>query len=58
MQFSPWIEVAVRAAREAGGAVTGLDGSPYVAQTRSPLATNGLLHRQMMAVLAAGGRSR
>lgn len=55
--LNPW-DVAAGALMvlEAGGTITGMDGSPYVAHTRSPLATNGLLHQQMLALLAAGDR--
>jgi len=49
--LSPW-DVAAGALMvlEAGGAVTGMDGSPYTVHTRSPLATNGVLHPQVLAV--------
>ncbi|MDR5682404.1 MAG: inositol monophosphatase family protein [Armatimonadota bacterium] len=57
--LNPW-DVAAGALMvlEAGGTVTGIDGSPYVAGTRSPLATNGQLHRQMLALLSTGGPVR
>lgn len=50
--LNPW-DVAAGALMmaEAGGTVTGMDGSPYTAQTRSPLATNGVLHPQLLALL-------
>jgi myo-inositol-1(or 4)-monophosphatase len=49
--LNPW-DVAAGALMvlEAGGTVTGMDGSPYTAQTRSPLATNGRLHAQVLAL--------
>ncbi|GBD28380.1 Inositol-1-monophosphatase [bacterium HR31] len=52
--LNPW-DVAAGALMvlEAGGVVTGMDGSPYTADTRSPLATNGLLHPQLLALLRA-----
>lgn len=52
--LNPW-DVAAGALMvlEAGGVVTGMDGSPYTADTRSPLATNGVLHPQLLALLQA-----
>ncbi len=52
--LNPW-DVAAGAllVLEAGGAVTGMDGSPYTVHTRSPLASNGLLHQQVLALLRA-----
>jgi len=41
--------------REAGGRVTNLDGSPYNLYTPDILATNGLVHDQMVAVAARLG---
>ena len=54
--LQPW-DVAAGALMvlEAGGIVTGMDGSPYVPSTRSPVATNGVLHQQVLALLRAGG---
>lgn len=56
--LSPW-DVAAGALMvvESGGSVTGMDGSPYTVQTRSPLATNGILHRQLLALLRTGAGS-
>jgi len=49
--LNPW-DVAAGALMvlEAGGVVTGMDGSPYAVTTRSPLATNGVLHPQILAL--------
>jgi myo-inositol-1(or 4)-monophosphatase len=41
--------------REAGGRVTRYDGSEFRVEGREVLATNGPLHEEMMAVLAAAG---
>lgn len=51
-ELNPWDAAAgALLVQEAGGVVTGMDGAPYVAQTRNPLATNGLLHEAMLAFL-------
>ncbi len=54
--LNPW-DVAAGALMvlEAGGVVTGMDGSPYEVATRNPLATNGLLHAQILALFQARG---
>ena len=49
----PW-DVAAGAllVREAGGAVSAIDGSPFDVERPSVLATNGLVHREMLASLS------
>lgn len=55
-ELNPWDAAAgALLVQEAGGVVTGMDGAPYVAQTRDPLATNGLLHEAMLAFLRVRG---
>ncbi|MFZ5816567.1 MAG: inositol monophosphatase family protein [Bacillota bacterium] len=39
---------------EAGGRMTGLDGSPYRLQTRDLIASNGLIHEELRRVLSQG----
>ena len=52
--LSPWdMAAGVLIVREAGGTVTRFDGSPFRLDGRQMLATNGRLHQEMMAVLAA-----
>jgi myo-inositol-1(or 4)-monophosphatase len=48
-ELNPWDGAAgALLVLEAGGAVTGTDGSPYTVHTRDLLATNGLLHGAML----------
>lgn len=39
--------------QEAGGCVTGLDGSPYTLQTRNMLCSNGKIHEDILKILKA-----
>ncbi len=52
--LNPW-DVAAGAllVQEAGGVITGMDGSPYTVHTRDLVATNGLLHEAMLELLRA-----
>ena len=47
------MEVAARAAAEAGGTVTAADGRPFDPFRPDVLATNGRLHAELLAVLAS-----
>lgn len=54
MHLGPW-DVAAGAliVREAGGRVTSTGGGPFASRNGNVLATNGLLHEQMLAAIAA-----
>jgi myo-inositol-1(or 4)-monophosphatase len=50
--LAPWDTAAgVLLAREAGGSVTALDGSPYTFDSRTILASNGAIHSEMQSML-------
>jgi myo-inositol-1(or 4)-monophosphatase len=53
-KLHPW-DVAVGAllVEEAGGVVTGYDGEPYDIRNHRIVASNGRIHREMLAILAA-----
>lgn len=52
--LSPWdVAAGTLIVREAGGTVTRVDGSPGALDARSILATNGRIHEELRAVLAA-----
>lgn len=52
MNLYPWDSAAgMLLVKEAGGAVTRFDGSRYTPYHKDILATNGLLHKQMVSVL-------
>lgn len=52
--LSPWdMAASVLIVREAGGQVTDLQGGSFSLERREVLATNGLLHPEMVAVLRA-----
>jgi len=57
--LSPW-DVAAGALliREAGGTLTDYDGGPFRLESRRILASNGRLHEEMQAILAAAGAGR
>jgi myo-inositol-1(or 4)-monophosphatase len=47
--LNPWdTSAGVLLVREAGGRVTRFDGSPWLLDSRETLATNGLLHAELM----------
>jgi myo-inositol-1(or 4)-monophosphatase len=59
--LKPWdVSAGVLIVEEAGGNVTGMDGSPFNPASAHLVASNGHLHRQMLAVIAdsAAGRAR
>ena len=52
-ELSPWDQAALTPiVREAGGTVTGLDGADAF-ESRSTLCTNGVLHQQVLDLIAA-----
>jgi myo-inositol-1(or 4)-monophosphatase len=52
--LNPWDTAAgVLIVEEAGGKVTGFDGSPFELNSRETLASNGLLHQAMLAEFQA-----
>jgi myo-inositol-1(or 4)-monophosphatase len=52
MDLKPWDSAAgALLVREAGGAITHFDGSAYDHYDKQVLASNGLIHRQMMHTL-------
>ncbi|MGE3277255.1 MAG: inositol monophosphatase family protein [Vicinamibacterales bacterium] len=56
-RLKPWDTAAASLVlTEAGGRVTGMDGSAWAPNDGHILASNGHLHDQMLAVVAAGGR--
>ena len=47
--LNPWDTAAgVLLVREAGGTVTRFDGSPFLLNSREVLASNGLIHQELM----------
>jgi myo-inositol-1(or 4)-monophosphatase len=53
MNLHPWDSAAASLiVREAGGTVSKFDGKPYSHYDRNVLATNGLIHKQMLNILA------
>jgi myo-inositol-1(or 4)-monophosphatase len=53
-RLSPWdMAAGTLIVREAGGRVTGFDGGEFRLEGRQILASNGRIHEEMMAVLAA-----
>ncbi len=58
-QLKPWdTAAAVLILREAGGCVTGMDGSPYTSRVPHLLATNRALHAPMLETIAAFAADR
>ena len=62
MQLGPWdIAAGALIVEEAGGQVTSIDGAPFASRRGNILATNRVLHPQMLATISdfhAGLRSR
>jgi myo-inositol-1(or 4)-monophosphatase len=59
--LKPWdVSAWALIVEEAGGNVTGMDGSPFNPASAHLVASNGHLHREMLAVIAdsAAGRAR
>jgi len=51
--LNPWDTAAgVLLVREAGGLVTGFSGQPFDISSREVLASNGLIHRELLATMA------
>ena len=56
-RLKPWdIAAATLLVEEAGGQVTGMDGSPFSVPRGHVLATNGPLHEHMLATIAGHRR--
>lgn len=52
--LAPWdVAGGVLLVEEAGGRVSSLDGQPFSSRRREVLASNGLLHEQMLEIVAA-----
>ncbi|HET8666440.1 MAG TPA: inositol monophosphatase family protein, partial [Terriglobales bacterium] len=51
--LNPWDTAAgVVLVREAGGMVSRFDGSPFRIDSRETLASNGIIHQELMEVMA------
>ncbi len=58
-RLKPWdIAAATLLVEEAGGQLTGMDGSPFSVHGGHVLATNGPLHQHMLATIAGHRRGR
>ena len=58
-QLKPWdVAAAALVVEEAGGRVTGMDGSPFDCRSGQLLASNGPLHGEMLDVIAGFWASR
>lgn len=56
VKLKPWdVAAGTLLIQEAGGTVTAFDGSPYQIGNHRILASNGLIHHEMIALLAQGG---
>jgi myo-inositol-1(or 4)-monophosphatase len=56
LKLKPWdVAAGVLLVREAGGTVTNFDGTEYTVSNHRILATNGLIHAEMVAMLTGGG---
>lgn len=54
LKLKPWdVAAGVLMVREAGGQVSTFDGSPYNINTNRIVASNGLIHNEMIAVLTS-----
>ncbi len=54
--LKPWdMAAGALIVEEAGGRVTGLDGSPFASRRGHVLATNGAIHDEMLAVIRTAG---
>jgi myo-inositol-1(or 4)-monophosphatase len=52
-QLKPWdVSAGALILEEAGGRITGMDGTPFAAAAGHLVASNGALHEQMLAVIA------
>jgi myo-inositol-1(or 4)-monophosphatase len=52
-QLKPWdLSAGALIVREAGGRVTGIDGGPFVSDSGHAIASNGAIHRDILAQLA------
>jgi myo-inositol-1(or 4)-monophosphatase len=59
MELSPWdCAAGILLVQEAGGKVTDLQGDPFRLDSGEVLATNGLIHGQMVSVLDRGAIQR
>jgi myo-inositol-1(or 4)-monophosphatase len=57
LKLKPWdVAAGVLMVREAGGTVSTYDGSPYGIYTNRIVASNGLIHDEMTALLATPGK--
>jgi myo-inositol-1(or 4)-monophosphatase len=55
LKLKPWdVAAGVLLVREAGGTVSGFDGSPYSIFNNRIVASNGLIHGEMVAMLERG----
>lgn len=60
LKLKPWdVAAGLLLVQEAGGSVTGFDGGPFEISSGNILASNGMIHREMVAMLTseAGGVS-
>ena len=58
-RLSPWdLSAGALLVREAGGIVTGITGEPFAAKTGHAIASNGAIHKQMLAELEVVGVPR
>jgi myo-inositol-1(or 4)-monophosphatase len=56
LKLKPWdVAAGALAVGEAGGRVTDFDGAEFALQAPEILATNGLIHREMLEVLGKPG---
>lgn len=56
VKLKPWdVAAGTLLIQEAGGTVTSFDGSPYTVRNHRILASNGLIHPEMIAMLAERG---
>ena len=57
LKLKPWdVAAGMLLVHEAGGTVSGLDGSPFGAYDKHIVASNGLIHQQMLDILHSTGR--
>lgn len=56
VKLKPWdVAAGCLLIQEAGGLVTAFDGTPYDVRNHRILASNGLIHQEMITLLAPGG---
>lgn len=59
LKLKPWdMAAGVLLVREAGGTVTGFDGSSFAIDSGRIVASNGLIHAEMVAMLRTAGAAR